>query len=169
MPTYTSLWRHWQRTCWCLQLWHASSQEDMYKDLPTPERSGWLKQSDGSYAIDWEDKHVQGEIQSTIDYLIRGCACKTGCRTKRCKCNKKGNYCGPGCECQGCSNMSLTGHEQPELPSSDEEMDDAASNFSSTSSEQTWTKLLCTIDLTLKTLRKKECRDLYFVTIDLVH
>ena len=32
--------------------------------------------------------------------------------------------------------MSLTGHEQPELPSSDEEMDDAASNFSSTSSEQ---------------------------------
>ena len=35
--------------------------------------------------------------------------------------------------------------------------------------EQTWTKLLCTIDLTLKTLRKKECRDLYLVTIYLVH
>ena len=35
--------------------------------------------------------------------------------------------------------------------------------------EQTWTKLLCTIGLTLKTLRKKECRDLYFVTIYLVH
>ena len=70
VPTYTSLWRHWLRTCWCLQLWHASSQEDMYKDLPPPETSGWLQLSDGSYIIDWEDKGVQGEIQSTIDYLI---------------------------------------------------------------------------------------------------
>ena len=42
----------------------------MYKDLPPPETSGWLQLSDGSYIIDWEDKGVQGEIQSTIDYLI---------------------------------------------------------------------------------------------------
>ena len=131
VPTYTSLWRHWLRTCWCLQLWHASSQEDMYKDLPPPETSGWLQLSDGSYIIDWEDKGVQGEIQSTIDYLIRGCACKTGCKTKRCKCKKKGTHCGPGCECQGCANVPLSG---PQDLSSDEETDDVLSTCSSTCS-----------------------------------
>ena len=50
--------------------------------------------------------------------LIRkGCACKTGCRTGRCKCKKSGSQCGPGCKCLNCSNVpseKASGMEQVE-------------------------------------------------------
>ena len=108
LPTYTALRRHWLRTCWCAKLWHASTQEDMFQHLPAPQSSGWLLNSDGTYSFDWEDSEVQKQIQSTIDYLIKGCNCKTGCGTNRCKCKKNRTYCGPECECQRCTNVPLT-------------------------------------------------------------
>ena len=100
VPSYTSLWRHWLRTCWCAQLWCSSPLEDMYADLLPPESCGWVKNSDGTYSIDWEDPDVQKKIQGTIDFLVKGCTCKKGCKNNRCKCHKRGDYCGPGCECQ---------------------------------------------------------------------
>ena len=62
VPSYTSLWRHWLRTCWCAQLWRSSPLEDIYADLLPPESCGWVKNSDGTYSIDWEDPDVQKKI-----------------------------------------------------------------------------------------------------------
>ena len=38
--------------------------------------------------------------------LLKGCRCKTGCKTARCGCKKKGNVCSEGCECTDCTNNS---------------------------------------------------------------
>ena len=85
-------------------MWQNSSEEDIYTPLPLPEESGW-KKSDGSYAIDWEAPEIQERVQQSIDFLIKGCSCKKGCRTANCGCKKKGRYCGPACLCQECVNL----------------------------------------------------------------
>ena len=46
------------------------------------------------------------KIRGTIKFLTKGCSCKKGCATNSCGCKKKSNHCGPGCECQGCTNLS---------------------------------------------------------------
>ena len=71
---------------------------------------GWTKDTDGAYSIDWEDPD---EIRGTIDFLIKGCACKKDERAI--DANEKGDYCGPGCECQGCVNIPIY---QPQTASS---------------------------------------------------
>ena len=79
-----------------------------------------MKGTDGVYSIDWEDPEVQNKIRGTIDFLVKGCTCKKGCKTNRCKCHKNGDYCGPGCECQGCVNIPI---HQPETASLDADTD----------------------------------------------
>ena len=76
----------------------------MYLQLPSPEDNGW-KQDNGGYCMDWDCPNLQKEVQETINFLVKGCSCKKGCKTKQCGCRKKGHHCGPGCECQSCTNL----------------------------------------------------------------
>ena len=64
-------------------MWQNSSEEDMYTSLPLPEESGWIK-SDGIYVIDWEAPEIQEKVQKSIEFLIKGCSCKKGCKTANC-------------------------------------------------------------------------------------
>ena len=95
--TFTSLWRHWLRSCWVSQMQQHSSQDDISTLLPSPQSSGWLLQADGNYIIDWEAHDVQQMIKDNIEFLTKGCSCIKGCRTLRCGCRKKHRNCGPGC------------------------------------------------------------------------
>jgi len=88
VPTLTSLWRHWLRSCWVSQMWQHSSQDDISTLLPPPESSGWLLQADGNYIVDWEAHDVQQMIKDNIEFLTKGCSCTKGCRTLRCGCRK---------------------------------------------------------------------------------
>ena len=108
VPSYTSLWRHWLRSCWVAQLWKNSIHSDVYSTLPFPEESGWVCKPDGTFAIEWEAPEAQARIQSTIDFLLKGCSCKKGCKNNTCGCRKKTSFCGPGCLCQGCTNLPIT-------------------------------------------------------------
>ena len=78
------------------------------------------------YAIDWESTEVQQTVRQRIEFLTKGCNCKKGCRTLKCGCRKRSRNCGPGCLCQGCSNVNNT-QQSDSLPhnssssSSDEE------------------------------------------------
>lgn len=108
VPSYTSLWRHWLRSCWMAQLWRNSILSDVYSSLPVPEQSGWMCKPDGTYEIEWEAAEAQAKIQSTIDFLLKGCSCKKGCKNNICGCRKKKSYCGPVCLCQGCINLPAT-------------------------------------------------------------
>ena len=104
VPSHTSLWRHWLRSCWTASLWRQSHFPDVYVDLPPPERCGWTMSLEGVYSIDWEDPDVQSMVEN-ITSLMKGYKCKNKCGN-RCGC-KKSNYCGPGCECQGCLNLPI--------------------------------------------------------------
>ena len=79
VPSYTSLWRHWLRTCWIVEMWRNSFLPDIYSSLPPPEQSGW-RFSDGTYTIDWESSEVQQKIQRSIDFLLKDAVVKRGAR-----------------------------------------------------------------------------------------
>ena len=104
MPTTTAMWRHWMRSCWVANMWQSSTEENPYSELPPPQVCGWIKDENGEYTFDWECAEVQSRITDTIRFLTKGCSCKKGCQTNQCGCRKKGNRCGPGCQCQGCKN-----------------------------------------------------------------
>ena len=104
VPSITSLWRHWLRSCWVHEMWQNSSEEDLYTSLPLPEESGW-KKLDDCYSIDWEAPEIQEKVQESIEFLIKGCNCKKGCKTAKCGCRKKARYCGPACLCQECTTI----------------------------------------------------------------
>ncbi len=120
-------------------MWLNSPLQDLYHSLPCPNDSGWIRQPNGSFSIDWEAPEVQDQIKTNIDFLIKGCSCKKGCKTKSCGCRKKSNYCGPGCECQGCTNLQVQqdGAEDDSSSTDDETPSDlvTASSDSSDSSD----------------------------------
>ena len=119
-PTLTALWKHWTRSCWIKKMWLNSTLPDQYDGLRPPETQGWIK-SDNQYSIDWEAAETKQKIQATLDFLNKGCTCKTGCKTKRCSCQKKERECGAGCECKGCTNITLS---CPSINQEDEDEDD---------------------------------------------
>ena len=118
VPTFSSLWHHWQRSCWVSQLWQQSCESDIYMNLPSPEKSGWLLLDDGTYTTDWEAPEVKDKIKSNIDFLTNGCSCKKGCKTRGCGCRKRSVICGPGCLCHGCTNVNI--QQKENLPEADE-------------------------------------------------
>ena len=132
VPTITSLWRHWLRSCWVSQFWQHSNHPDIFTRLPVPEESGWLLQCD-KYAIDWESTKVQQTVRQHIEFLTKGCNCKKGCRTLKCGCRKRSRNCGPGCLCQGCSNINRA-QQSDSLPHN------SSSSSSSGSSDEETTK-----------------------------
>ena len=121
VPSITSLWRHWIQSCWVAELWKNSAVSDVYSTLPSPEKSGWICKPDGTYEIEWETAEVQAKNQSTIDFLLKGCNCKKGCKNNMCGCRKKGKFCGPGCLCQGCTNLPATSNYDLDDGSTDSE------------------------------------------------
>ena len=135
VPSFTALWRHWLRSCWISQLWQNSPQSDVYSQLPPPDESGWLLHQDGSYTINWEDPEVQQKIKGTIDFLIKGCSCRKGCKSKACGCRKKSRFCGPGCECRDCVQQSVESESEGE-GSKDEGSDTHSDNNSFLSDDQ---------------------------------
>ena len=135
VPTITSLWRHWLRSCWVSQFWQHSNHPDIFTRLPVPEESGWLLQCD-KYAIDWESTEVQQTVRQRIEFLTKGCNCKKGCRTLKCGCRKRSRNCGPGCLCQGCSNINNT-QQSDSLPHNSS---NSSSSSSSSSSDEETTK-----------------------------
>ena len=65
---------------------------------------GWRREQ-GRLEIVWEVKENIQKSQERINYVLKGCGCRTGCKTKRCNCKKNSSKCGPGCRCVNCSNL----------------------------------------------------------------
>ena len=64
---------------------------------------------------------------------MKGCRCKKK-GGNRCEYNKKSNYCGPGCECQGCLNFPF---QQFEIESvSDLDTENSSSSVQSGSEDE---------------------------------
>ena len=102
IPSYTALWRHWLRSCWVHKVWKQAANHNIV--LPQPQQYGWTLNEDGTHSIEWEAEEVVKHIQHTISFLCKGCHCSKGCGS-RCGCRRKGKHCGPGCDCQECTNL----------------------------------------------------------------
>lgn len=76
-------------------------------------------------SIDWEADEILQQIRMTLNFLDKGCMCKTGCKTKRCSCQKNGRPCGAGCECRRCTNMQISclQHQEDTFEDDEEEQD----------------------------------------------
>ena len=65
---------------------------------------GWTRK-DGQLEVVWDTAENQARARERIDFVLKGCKCKTGCASNRCKCKKNMHVCGPGCQCLNCCNM----------------------------------------------------------------
>ena len=54
--------------------------------------------------IFWDTAENIQKIKQKVRLLMNGCSCKSGCRTGRCGCKKRGAVCGAGCCCAHCEN-----------------------------------------------------------------
>ena len=106
IPSEGALARHWQRSCWVLSVWkQATSQHMAYPPL---DGNGWKKPDADTLAIGWDsDEHLRN-VRTRVALLQKGCGCKTGCSSRRCKGKKNSTHCGPGCKCQRCFNLPTT-------------------------------------------------------------
>ncbi len=104
----------------------------MYSDLSLPEQSGWERDENGEYSVNWDSPEACKQVQETIEFLTKGCSCKKGCQTRQCGCKKKGRHCGPGCECHGCVNLPV---DTVEKLASDEDADEEGGSGSDNEEE----------------------------------
>ena len=58
--------------------------------------------------MEWEVPANIEKAKPSLDFVLSGCKCKTGCKTRICSCRKKERVCGPSCYCQCCTNHSHT-------------------------------------------------------------
>ncbi len=47
-----------------------------------------------------------------MSLIRKGCGCKTGYSSSRCKCKKRNSYCSPGCKCIGCTNLPVEAEQE---------------------------------------------------------
>ena len=71
----------------------------------------------------WDSEENTKRVEQTVQYLTKGCKCKTGCVTKRCKCQKGQLLCGPSCQCTNCTNTCTTNsHTSPASDITDQQL-----------------------------------------------
>ena len=105
IPSDEALKRHWKRACWVQRVWSQAASNNI--TYPSLEDSGWKLLDSTSLAIDWDSGDNITLIRDRVALIKKGCGCKTGCQTTRCKCKRGSHYCGPGCKCQGCINLPV--------------------------------------------------------------
>ena len=103
IPSSDALKRHWMRSCWIVSVWRQAT--DNYITYPPLEGNGWKQPDVNTLLIDWDSDENIAQVRSTVALIKKGCGCKTGCISARCKCKKGGKYCGPGCKCVRCCNL----------------------------------------------------------------
>jgi len=67
--------------------------------------NGWKQPDLNTLLVDWDSDDNIAKVRTAVAFIKKGCGCKTGCLTARCKCKKGGNHCGPGCKRLRCCNL----------------------------------------------------------------
>ncbi|XP_052059747.1 uncharacterized protein LOC127700352 [Mytilus californianus] len=113
MPNHEALKLHWMRCCWVFDYWSQStSNTHTLSDL---SKSGG-QITDNRLELVWDTVLNFQKVEKTVEWYTKGCGCKTGCKTNRCKCKKAQNdncdgFCGPGCKCVNCFNVPGSGDQ----------------------------------------------------------
>ena len=110
-PSVEALELHWLRAVWVADYWQQACNKTM--SLLPLNWCGWKESNDNEVRIEWDTEDNLKKVRNCVAFLTKGCACKTGCQTKRCRCVKDQHPCGPGCTCnksnQKCHNIQDTG------------------------------------------------------------
>ncbi|CAC5415615.1 unnamed protein product [Mytilus coruscus] len=96
MPNHEALKLHWMRCCWVFDYWSQSTSNT--HTLSELSKSGW-QITDNRLEIVWDTVLNFQKVEKTVEWYTKGCGCKTGCKTNRCKCKKAQNencdgFCG---------------------------------------------------------------------------
>ena len=108
IPSNDALHLHWKRTCWVLHMWQQATVNTI-RVLPLTDY-GW-RVTDGILGVLWDTDDNVEAVRSRVQLLLRGCKCKTGCKTRHCKCIKSDRLCSAGCQCQNCTNLANSQHQ----------------------------------------------------------
>ena len=103
LPSVGALDRHWNRSCWVASVWRQATQNQIV--YPPLDGNGWRQPDLNTLLVDWDSDDNIAKVRTAVAFIKKGCGCKTGCLTARCKCKKGGNHCGPGCKCLRCCNL----------------------------------------------------------------
>ena len=104
LPSHTALKMQWLRTVWVIHAWEQAGTTPTINQLK-PEEHGWAKGQHG-YSFQWDTEENIMAVRNRVSKLTNGCRChKNNCKTKQCGCKKKGQICGPGCQCKNCDNL----------------------------------------------------------------
>ena len=106
IPSITALHRHWKRSCWVASVWSQATHGLI--TYPPLNFNGWKQSGSNVLSVDWDSDENISEIRTRVSLIRKGCGCKTGCTSFRCKCKKAGAHCGPGCKCTTCYNLPNT-------------------------------------------------------------
>ena len=68
---------------------------------------GWRREN-GKLEIDWEVQENIEKAKMSLDFVLKGCKCKTGCKTRICLCRKKERQCDPS------NNLNTQRHTRPD-------------------------------------------------------
>ena len=104
-PTLDTLELHWLRSLWVFNYWEQTCSDKVHI-LPI-ELFGW-KVNGEEVEVEWDSDESTKAVQDSL-LPHKGCKCKTSCDNKRCRCVKKGDLCGPGCNCINCENKEKMG------------------------------------------------------------
>ena len=99
--------------------------------------------------IDWDSAENIAQIRTTVALVKKGCGCKTGCVSARCKCRKQGNHCGPGCKCLRCCSLPVLA---PANISNINETSDESSSEEELSTENMYEELENEVDQIMDTI-----------------
>ena len=67
--------------------------------------NGWKQPDSATLVVDWDSDDNLSLVRARVALIRKGCGCKTGCLSGRCKCRKNDSHCGRGCKCQNCHNL----------------------------------------------------------------
>ena len=83
IPSDDALFRHWKRSCWVVSVWkQATANHIMYPPL---DGNGWKQTDQNTLVVDWDSEDNIAQVRTTVALIKKGCGCKTGCLTSRCK------------------------------------------------------------------------------------
>jgi hypothetical protein len=103
MPSNDALYFHWKRTCWVRDMWKQADANEM--EVKALSDYGW-QINEGVIGVMWDSAENIKKIRKRAEILLKGCKCKTGCSTGRCRCRKDNSLCTEGCDCLNCENDS---------------------------------------------------------------
>ena len=86
IPSDDALHRHWKRSCWVLSVWKQANSNNI--NYPPLNGNGWKQTDAHTLEVDWDSDNNICDVHTRVALIKKGCVCKTGCMTKRCKCKK---------------------------------------------------------------------------------